>query len=174
MENSHDPPLVTPVERNVRGRQGVIKPLYIVLVVGGGSLVLLFAGWLAYWVFFVDGGPPKHEQDKHSSEASSIPWTPPPKPHLRLSYDWSAGTLMVHDLCATNTSGHDLKEVRLKVTFVGENGSPTVDRYWTAWPLGERKDISISVDKVKNVQRLSLLGSADEGEISDDLAVTSR
>ena len=173
MENSHAPPLVITAKKRTDTSRSGVKPVYIVLIVVGSVLVLVAQATAAYFLLTWDSSP-KTARDTSASAASSVPWTPPPKPHLRLSYKWSSGTLISHDLYVTNSSGKDLTEVHLKVTFVGEDASPTVERYWSSWTLGETRDVEISVDKVHRIQALSIAGSADEGVFSDELGITSR
>jgi hypothetical protein len=96
---------------------------------------------------------------------------PPPK-ELNLAYGFDEGWLLNHDFFLTNTSGENLTEVHLRITFVGEDGSPSVDRYWAAWSLGQKEQVSIPVDKVKNVQRIQVAGRADQGVI--DVSLTPR
>lgn len=92
-----------------------------------------------------------------------------PRKHLRLSYGFSEGWLISHDFYLTNNSGEDLSEVNLHITFVGENGSPSVDRYWSAWPLGAKQHVEIPVERVSNVQRIDVAGRAVEGDIEETL-----
>jgi hypothetical protein len=102
----------------------------------------------------------------HGDEADKVAAsTAPAKKHLNLSYKFSAGWLVSHDLYITNTSGERLSEVHLEFTLLGEDGSPSVTRYWSAWPLGGQQLVSIPVERVKNVQRIRVSGYADQGMI---------
>lgn len=82
---------------------------------------------------------------------------------LRVSLQTSEGWLFTHDLYLTNTTGEDLSEVRLRIRVVGEDHSPSIERYWKRWALGERQEISVPVGDVKNIQRIVLSGRADQG-----------
>ncbi len=98
--------------------------------------------------------------------------TPPPPPKLRLACQFDGGTFISHDLTLTNASGLDLTEVHLSIEFVGEDASPTVERYWADWRLGVRQRIHESVDHVKNVQRIKVGGTASEGVFSQEFDVS--
>lgn len=87
------------------------------------------------------------------------------RPQLRLGIALDAGWLVSHDLYLDNLSGYDLSEVKLTITFFGEDASPAVQRYWVKWPLGEKQKISIPVTEVKNIQRVLVEGTAEQGEI---------
>lgn len=88
---------------------------------------------------------------------------------LNLAYQFSPGSMFNHDLYVTNTCGEDLSEVRIRFQFVGENGSPVIDRYWSTWNLGEKQQVQVPVDRVANVQRIVVSGNADQGSFSADL-----
>jgi hypothetical protein len=82
---------------------------------------------------------------------------------LRVSLQISEGWLVSHDLYLTNTTGEDLTEVHLRVKVVGEDGAPTIQRYWERWPLGGRQSCTVAMSDVKNIQRVEITGRADQG-----------
>lgn len=128
----------------------------VALVIG----ILLTVGILA----LINLSSDSHGEDK-SDSSSDVGYEPPPVKDLRLTLAFDEGSIISHDVYLTNTSGEDLTEVRLHIQLVGENASPVIDRYWTRWDLGVRQDISIPVEQVKNVQRLFVSGTADQGRI---------
>lgn len=90
-------------------------------------------------------------------------------PPLNLTYRFSPGQFFTHDLYVSNTSGQDLSEVNISFTFVGEDGSPRADRYWSSWSLGEEQHIEVPADSVSNVQRIVVKGRADQGIVEGEL-----
>jgi len=82
---------------------------------------------------------------------------------LRVSLQISEGWFVSHDLYLTNTTGEDLTEVHLRVKVVGEDGAPTIQRYWERWPLGARQSCTVAMSDVKNIQRVEITGRADQG-----------
>jgi hypothetical protein len=101
--------------------------------------------------------------------ASKAAATAPLPRELNLAYEFSPGAFFNHDFYITNTCGEDLTEVHISFQFVGENASPTVDRYWASWPLGGKQQIQVPVDKVSNVQRITIRGRADQGVFDEEL-----
>lgn len=147
------------------------------LIIGAVLLGLMVNGVIVAFAIFGDElftSASSHAFGEKPKDAETPPerivYVERPKPPLRLKYGWSAGTLMVHDLYVTNTSGEDLSEVHVTVTFIGENATEKVTRYWMNWPLGEKQDVQMSVDKVRNVQRILVQGKCDQGVFSDDLS----
>lgn len=147
-----------------------MKDTRIVFIAVGGGILLVgaFAAIVKSFDVLVAADSPGAATEAEPVKERVV-YIERPKPPLQLAYNWSPGTLFTHDLYVTNTCGEDLSEVRLTFTFVGENGSPSVDRYWASWPLGVKKEVSISVDDVRNVQRITVSGRAQEGQIGVDL-----
>lgn len=110
-------------------------------------------------------------KDRKAAANDSPAYEPPPVKNLRLSCTLDEGQFISHDVYLTNTSGEDLTEVHLSIELVGENASPTVQRYWSRWSLGVQQDVSVSVDDVKNIQRVYVTGTADQGRISQGIEI---
>jgi len=91
-----------------------------------------------------------------------------PKQVTGLQCSLDEGWLISDDIYFTNSSGHDLSEVRVTMTLTGETGATrSVQRYWATWHLGEKQQITISAsDSVIKIQRVDLTGSSDQGSIS--------
>ncbi|HKS28139.1 MAG TPA: hypothetical protein VJS44_09980 [Pyrinomonadaceae bacterium] len=72
-----------------------------------------------------------------------------------------------HNIYFANRSGQDLHEVHLTVTVLGEDGTPVEEKkYYAAWLNGQTVEVSLSREKSPiNVQKVSLSGTCDEGEI---------
>lgn len=77
------------------------------------------------------------------------------------------GAFVNHDVILSNTTGEDLSETKIYIKVIGENAAPSISRYWAKWPLGEKQTISIPVADVKNVQRIQVFGSTEQGEINE-------
>lgn len=131
------------------------------LLIGTG--IALFLGASAITGFFGIGKDKPEDRDDDDGYSYDTYEPPPPPPHLPLACRFDPGTLFTHDLYVTNTCGKDLTEVRVAFTLVGEDASPTAQRYWASWPLGVVQHITYPVDSVSNVQRLELSGGADQG-----------
>jgi hypothetical protein len=93
------------------------------------------------------------------------------RPTLLLSLRVDEGWLVSHDLHLTNTSGQNLTESRLTVQVIGEDAAPAFDRYWASWSLGQTQLISIPVEEVRNIQRVTISGSADQGVFDQTFTV---
>jgi hypothetical protein len=144
------------------------------LFAGLGIVCLVWAGFvgLAMWAVVAEESSDSAWLDSFSSDTAAGSWSlPVPRKQLRLSYEFSEGWLGSHDFYLTNASGQDLSEVNVTVRLIGENGSPSVNRYWSSWPLGGKQHVSVSVEDVKNVQRIAVSGRASEGDISEELTV---
>lgn len=125
-----------------------------------GTLSALVAiGWIS--ITCSDRGQAKDRDGERAAASAKV---------LNLAYEFSEGWLVNHDLYVTNACGEDLSGVRLRFTLVGENASPAVDRYWASWPLGARRQISVPVEQVTNVQEITVAGRADQGVINVQLA----
>lgn len=151
-----------------------------IIVISGVMLLALATG-----IFFGSGGYAAWARDNPEVEDYVYPifgdsnggggqqerivYVERPKPPLELYYDWRPGTLFVHDLDVTNTCGEELNEVNVTFTFVGDNGTESVKRYWAQWPLGWKKNITMDINKVRNVQRIKIQGTCNEGVISAEL-----
>jgi hypothetical protein len=72
-----------------------------------------------------------------------------------------------HNIYFTNRSGQDLHEVHLIVTITGEDGTPVNEqKYYALWHNNQTVEVSLSREKSPiNVQKVSLSGTCDEGEI---------
>ena len=109
--------------------------------------------------------PTGNAADSAGSSGPYTPWEPPPRKKLQFFVTVDEGEFFYHDVFLVNTTGEHLTEVRLDMEVVGENASPTVERYWASWSLGETKSVRLSVDDVSNVQRIRLQGTAEQGDI---------
>ena len=75
--------------------------------------------------------------------------------------------MIYHDILLTNTSTTDLHECKLNITTIGETGErPSEPRYFAVWTKGQKQTISLPTEKSpKNVQKVSVVGVCNEGEI---------
>lgn len=148
----------------------------ILLSVAVGFICVGWAGIMGFgaWLVYKDEARARYLEEQREAAAVAAREMPPPPPRkqLRLSYRFSPAVLVSHDFYLQNTSGENLSEVNLRMTFVGEDASPSIERYWANWPLGEHQRLMVSMSTVKNVQRIEVSGRADEGDIEEVLTVT--
>ena len=105
-----------------------------------------------------------------TSSTATAP-TPPPVKKLKLHCSFAQGSFVSHDVILSNTTGEDLSETKISIKVIGENAAPAISRYWAKWPLGEKQTISVPVSDVKNVQRIQVYGSTDQGDIDQQWTI---
>ena len=73
-----------------------------------------------------------------------------------------------HDVHLTNESGLTLREVKLTLSIVGEDGKVhSQPRYFARWQPGEKNIVSLTIAKSPvNVQKITITGTCMEGEIA--------
>jgi len=73
-----------------------------------------------------------------------------------------------HDVHLTNNSGRTLREVKIILSIVGQDGKVhTEPRYFARWQDGEKNIVSLTIAKSPiNVQKVSITGTCLEGEIA--------
>jgi hypothetical protein len=77
------------------------------------------------------------------------------------------GEFIWHDFYFYNRSDKDLHEVKITVSVTGETGrQQSKSVYFAVWPSGQRQLVQFPVnDATRNVQKYSLTGSCNEGNV---------
>ena len=73
-----------------------------------------------------------------------------------------------HDVYFTNEGYDDLHEVNLSISLIGEKGErKSESRYFAVWTADQEQKVSFEAKNSPfNVQKISITGSCEEGDIS--------
>jgi hypothetical protein len=149
---------------------GVLAGLFVIVT-------LIVAGWAMYFVQKGETGDARNQIQQLQTEAAGLKQrikeleTEVARRGPRVNVNGiTAGIdqgVVWHAVDFVNGSSMDLHNVRVSISLVGENGGQKSEqRYFGLWSAGQKQHVELkSENSPKNVQKFSLDGWCDEGNI---------